>query len=139
MRLPVIICALAAIPAAAQTTPAVPTWTVSAQPTLEIGDDADPRKQFTRIGRVARLSDGSIVVANGESQELRLFSVRGEYLRYPAASPTYLVIDRGGRAAARVNLPRGFAVHHIGSDFVIGVRRDDDGVEHVARYALQRR
>jgi hypothetical protein len=82
--------------AAAQSAQA-PLWTLSARPTVEIGDDADPPKQFNRIGSVVRLGDGSIVVANGGSGEIRVFGPRGDYLR---------TLSRKGQGPGEVNALR---------------------------------
>jgi hypothetical protein len=79
MRSLCLVISLAATAAAQATQP--PLWTLSPRPTVEIGDDADPPKQFNRIGSVVHLRDGSIVVANGGSNEIRVFGPRGEYLR----------------------------------------------------------
>jgi hypothetical protein len=52
---------------------------VGREPLLRIGVvDGDPSLQFNRIGGVARLQDGTIVVADGGSQEVRFFNSSGE-------------------------------------------------------------
>jgi hypothetical protein len=57
-------------------------WSVSAQPMVEIGTlEGEDAYQFDRIGGVARLSDGRIVVANGGTQEVRYFDPTGRHLR----------------------------------------------------------
>ena len=53
-------------------------WTVSAEPTLEMGvPEGDPDQEFYQIAGVTRLSDGTIVVANAGTQQLRYFAADG--------------------------------------------------------------
>jgi hypothetical protein len=59
----------------------VPTWQLSARPTLDIGDDANVNTQFNGVTGLLRMPGGEIVVANGTSQELRVFSPTGAYVR----------------------------------------------------------
>jgi hypothetical protein len=61
--------------------PGVPVWTLSAKPTLDIGDESRVQTQFDGVSGIVRMPGGEIVVANGLSQELRVFSSAGEYLR----------------------------------------------------------
>jgi hypothetical protein len=98
MRSPILLVAFVATGLAAQTPPA-PTWAVAATPTLLIGDESDERLQFLRVGSVARFSDGSIVVANGATQELRLFTAKGEYVRS---------LSRRGSGPGELNTLRSF-------------------------------
>ena len=56
-----------------------------------------------------------------------------------AGSRWWTVRTLDGRAAARVEMPDRFRVDAIGADFVIGVWRDTDDVEHVRMYRLARR
>jgi hypothetical protein len=77
---PVLLLAIAAAcPLGAQ--PRVPTWTLSARPTLDIGNDKSVQTQFDGVTGILRMPAGEIVVANGLSRELRVFSATGEYLR----------------------------------------------------------
>lgn len=56
-------------------------WTVESRPTLLLGADTQrPAEEFSRIVGVVRLADGTIVVANGGSNELRYFTAQGAYL-----------------------------------------------------------
>jgi hypothetical protein len=63
------------------TTRPLPEWTLAAAPTLDIGDDASVQTQFDGVTGVMRMPAGEIVVANSRSQELRLFSSSGRYIR----------------------------------------------------------
>jgi hypothetical protein len=57
-------------------------WRVEATPLLQIGElDGDEPYVFSSIGGAARLSDGSIVVADGRSRQLRFFDSAGEHVR----------------------------------------------------------
>lgn len=62
-----------------------------------------------------------------------------EYTGLNAAATRYLVLDKAGAAIARVPVPPAFRVTEIGSDYVVGIHRDDDGVETVRVYGLSRR
>ena len=46
----------------------------------------------------------------------------------------WLVVDRTGRARARAILPSDFLPHQVGDDFVLGVRKSDDGLEDIVLY-----
>jgi len=57
-------------------------FAVDSVPTVDIGDEADgPHAIFSGTVIPALLSDGSIVVANGGSQELRFFDQAGVWMR----------------------------------------------------------
>lgn len=51
----------------------------------------------------------------------------------------WTAFDRNGRRLASVTMPLRFTPREIGSDYVLGVQRDEDGVETIAMYRLQRR
>jgi hypothetical protein len=56
-------------------------WTVGAVPTLEIGlIDGDPSYQFHQVRSARQLSDGTVVVANGGTREVRFFDESGTFL-----------------------------------------------------------
>lgn len=55
-----------------------------------------------------------------------------------ADSTRYVVISPNGSVVARVTAPPGFRVTDVGSDVVVGVHRDGDGVETVRAYRLTR-
>lgn len=57
------------------------TWRLSARPLLELGTSDDPSTDFAAVRGVARLSDGRIAVANGASNEIRIFSREGQHQR----------------------------------------------------------
>lgn len=57
---------------------------IAAEPALVLGGGsalAGPDHEFFRIAGVSRLADGTVVVANGSSHELRFYGVDGRHLR----------------------------------------------------------
>jgi len=57
-------------------------WTVSAEPVLAMGGAGDDRDhEFFQIAGLARLTDGTIVVANGGTHELRYYGTDGSLRR----------------------------------------------------------
>jgi hypothetical protein len=51
---------------------------------------------------------------------------------------TWVILSPDGTALGTVETPVGLAIHHIGTDFVLGVWRDADRAEHIRRYRLQK-
>lgn len=51
----------------------------------------------------------------------------------------YVVLSPDGRVLGRVTVPSGFRVNDAGPDYVLGVYRDEEGVETVRAYTLTRR
>jgi hypothetical protein len=49
-----------------------------------------------------------------------------------------MIFDPDGRAIGTVESPAGLHVYSIGSDYLLGVRRDTLGVELVEGYRLRR-
>lgn len=60
---------------------ALPQWQLSPSPIVRIGEEGDANREFQRVVGVVRLPTGEIVVGNGGSQELRVFSAAGVFLR----------------------------------------------------------
>jgi hypothetical protein len=56
-------------------------WTFSRDPLVQIGQEGVPEKEFARVMGVALLPSGNVVVANGASQELRVFTAAGQYVK----------------------------------------------------------
>jgi hypothetical protein len=57
-------------------------WRVDDEPLAAVGvADGDPRYQFGSVGDALRLSDGTLVVADAQAGELRVFDARGRWLR----------------------------------------------------------
>jgi len=84
-RLAIVLVILGAHVGDAQPSTALPAdlrrWTLSAAPVLTIGTEGDTNTEFLRIAGVTRMPSGEIVVANGGSAELRVFSPEGRFLR----------------------------------------------------------
>src|SRR5690606_5816123 len=57
-------------------------WSLSLEPILEIGVlEGDPAYMFSQMRGPRRLSDGSIVVLDGATSEVRIFDAEGRHLR----------------------------------------------------------
>lgn len=78
--LAVLTCGVLCSPLAAQSR-ALPAWQIEATPLLRIGQEGDPAREFLRVAGVVRLPSGGIVVANAGTQELRLFSPTGAFMK----------------------------------------------------------
>lgn len=65
-----------AAPAASQS---LPTWTIT--PAVSIESDGTPQTEFSRIAVAFRLADGRIAVANGATNDVRIFDAAGKYVR----------------------------------------------------------
>ncbi len=59
---------------------ALPVWGVDGEPILELGGGDHPAEEFTSIRGAIRFADGRILLADGGSNELRLFGPDGAYL-----------------------------------------------------------
>lgn len=55
------------------------------------------------------------------------------------SAPTrFIVLDKGGRPLARAVLPSRLRVDDVGQDYLLGVHADQDGVERVVQFRLER-
>lgn len=61
-----------------------------------------------------------------------------EYSPWRDEPSRWSVYSEEGRVLGRVTLPARFTVHQLGSDFVLGVRRDEYDIEQVVIFPLQR-
>jgi hypothetical protein len=91
----------------------------------------------------ARFADGALpehypafssVLSDGEE---RLWFETWEHEPPPARR--YSVVSLTGEWVAEITMPPGFQPLTIGPDWVLGIHRDDDGVQRVMRYRLERR
>ncbi|MGE0554760.1 MAG: hypothetical protein AB7R55_15130, partial [Gemmatimonadales bacterium] len=57
-----------------------PLFRIDPTPTIDLGGEGDPRREFARIA-VQRLSDGRLVIVDGPSRELRWFHPDGRWIR----------------------------------------------------------
>ena len=62
-----------------------------------------------------------------------------EWQHEPAPFSRYHVVGVDGQWLATVDMPPGFRALTIGPDWVLGIHRDEDGVQRVMRYGLERR
>ena len=62
----------------------------------------------------------------------------GEYLLPGETARTYTIVDPDGRAAGRVTLPTRTQPLDIGSDYLLGLTRDDFDVERLTLWTLRR-
>jgi hypothetical protein len=57
-------------------------WSLSAEPTVQVGGDAtSPGLDFSRIAGALQLADGSLAVADGGSSEIRFYDASGAFQR----------------------------------------------------------
>jgi hypothetical protein len=59
-----------------------------------------------------------------------------KYSSFPVQPASWRVIDSGGGLLGAVQVPERFHVHQIGEDWILGVWRDEFGVEYVRLHAL---
>lgn len=60
---------------------AVAEWTLSAEPTLVIGEDGTPAGEFDRVSTALPLPGGEVAVVDAGASEIRVFNGSGAYLR----------------------------------------------------------
>lgn len=65
---------------AAEYIAALPVWGVEGEPILDLGGGDQPAEEFTSIRGAIRFGDGRVLVAEGGSNELRLFGPDGGFL-----------------------------------------------------------
>ena len=87
-------------------------WQLAAEPTTVIGAGATPDDQLFEVLGVDRLSSGEIVVANGGSQEIRLYSTEGELLQ-----------TLGGRGEGPGEFTTLSAVHVTAGDTIVALNQ----------------
>jgi hypothetical protein len=51
---------------------------------------------------------------------------------------SWTIFDRDGRVVTRLDMPAGLDPTHIGTDFILGVWRNELDVEHVRLYRLDK-
>jgi hypothetical protein len=57
-------------------------WRIGAEPLMDLGvAEGDPRYQFAQVSDALCLSDGSVVVAEAQAQEIRVFNAAGRWVR----------------------------------------------------------
>ncbi len=61
-----------------------------------------------------------------------------EHTSYPAEPVAWSVFDSDGRLLGAVQVPERYHIHQIGEDWILGVWRDDLGVEYVRMQSLDK-
>lgn len=61
-----------------------------------------------------------------------------EHTSYPAEPVAWRVFDSDGRLLGAVQVPERYHIHQIGEDWILGVWRDDLGVEYVRMHRLDK-
>ncbi|HET7583672.1 MAG TPA: hypothetical protein VFK13_02135 [Gemmatimonadaceae bacterium] len=64
-----------------QRSSALPEWSLSPTATLRIGTEGDTTTEFLQIRGAVRMPSGNIVVADGGTQQLRVFTPDGHFVR----------------------------------------------------------
>ena len=80
-RLPAVFLALLGGTARLDAQKSIPEWTVTSSPALIVEDDGTAQTEFTQIRGALRLSSGLIAVANGATNDIRLFDEHGRFVR----------------------------------------------------------
>jgi hypothetical protein len=58
--------------------------------------------------------------------------------KLPNTPESWSVFDRNGRKIASLTMPARFTAHEVGHDYVLGVAKDEDDVESIRMYSLNR-
>lgn len=129
-RLVFLLLAVGPAAGVAVAQPQVPEWRVTAKPLLSLQDDGTPAHEFDRLAGAWRLPDGRVVVANGATDELRVFDANGALVEtfgrkgkgpgefvymqvIGVAGDTVVVYDLGTRRATTVRFGQKAAVVSI--------------------------
>jgi hypothetical protein len=83
-----------------------------------------PQERFPAHGPLQIDSDGNVWVS--------------EFLRPTDNVSHWTIYSPDGALAGTLETPRDLTIHEIGSDYVLGVRRDENDIERVVRYALRK-
>ncbi len=112
-------------------------WLIEETPTFSIGGaSVDPAYQLWRVGGAVRLADGTIVIANRGTSELRWYSDTGEFIRsagrqgqgpgeFEALSGMFLIA--GDSVAATDVIQRRLSIFDAAGEFVRSVPLRDVG------------
>lgn len=98
----------------------------------------------TACGAGSRPGNATVSVTDSAGIERLLVDDRDylwvEQFRPPwEERPRWWVFNATGRWLGEVQVPLGLRILEIGSDYVLGHRRDENGVEYVSLYTLTRR
>lgn len=95
-------------------------WVIGEQPVVQIGaaDSDEPAMLLTRVEGLTRLSDGRIVILDGQTSEVRWFTPEGEH-----------IVTRGGKGKGPGEFTYAMALVAMGGDTVLV--RDAPRLKHV--------
>jgi hypothetical protein len=100
---------------------------------LVLADPAATRRLFENVPRPDQYPVWQRLLVDSEGW------IWAERFRTSDENPAlWTLFNPAGLAAGSVELPPDLDVHQIGDDFVLGVWHDEDGVEYVRRYRLDR-
>ncbi|MCC6245825.1 MAG: hypothetical protein IT353_23535 [Gemmatimonadaceae bacterium] len=101
-----------------------PTWALGSTPRLRLGDDADPRTTFGDA-RVIRTGAGALVVLDGATKQLRLYSDKGAFVQ---------LLARAGAGPGELRRPS-LLLHHLDT---VRVVENSPGPQLVHSYRVGR-
>lgn len=93
---------------------------------------AKARTDRAFVGRLLPMFDECVAGADGEIW-MRRFQLDDRTVQ------VFVAHDRTGRELAELRVPPGIEIQQMGRDFVLALRRDEDGVISIVEYALTRR
>jgi len=126
---------------------------LSAEPVLSVGTvDGAPEDALFRVRGAERLSDGTLMIVNEGTSELRLYDAAGKHLRSigrEGEGPgefgvlTSARVIRGDtivtwEARASLELPPGMEILSFGEDAVVVLTEDELDIERVHVFRLER-
>jgi hypothetical protein len=107
MNTRIVAAAVLTLSAAGAESQQLPEWRLSATPQLTLSDNGTSAKEFHRIAGAWRLSGGNIVVANGATNQLRVFDGAGA------------LVESFGRTGKGPGEFESISIVHIGGDTAV--------------------
>jgi len=106
-------------------------WMIDEESSLQIGgEEGDPAYSFFRVVGAVRLDDGTLIVADGGSLELRFFTAQGTHIRSvgrqgagPGEFMSLAGLKRRGDTAVAYDVRAGVLRSYAGNGDVIGETR----------------
>ena len=105
---------------------------------LQTVTDPDERRQVRQRSKDLPWPDSLPVFSDVKGDSEGNLWVRRFLPVYDQGPDEWWVFGTDGAFLARVDLPPAFRLDAIGSDFLLGVRADELGVEHVVRFRLEK-
>lgn len=101
-------------------------------------EDADQRRIYLEVQEIIEFPPTLPAYSSLKVDARGNLWVEEYQLPWVGAAPLWRVFDSAGRTKAVVRMPRGLTVHEIGDEYVMGMWRDDLGVEYIRFYSLAR-